>query len=159
MSGGRATFQLRQDIINRSQAGDMTAISPEGIDLCERYVWEYKHRDNLNFTAFLTGCGGLLTDYWLAVQRVAKRVHKLPVLIAKQNRYPAVVITPVDCRLFSYDPWAIFPALNAEVRDFEIVTRVHRPTLKRPVGRNEAAQARYDPSPVVQRRNGGTEAR
>src|SRR6266850_1611917 len=48
MSGGRATLQLKQEIINRAQSGDMTAISPEGYELCDKYLFEYKNYADLN---------------------------------------------------------------------------------------------------------------
>ena len=151
MSGGRATFQLRQDILNRAQAGDINAISVEGMALCEAYVFEAKHRANLNFTAFVTGRGGLLTDFWVSTRKVAERIGKKPVLIAKQDRYPAIVMCPISCGLFIHDPWMIFPCLDAELYDFETVTAVVRPTIKRPKGSNHetGTQAGDDRRPVV----------
>lgn len=142
MSGGRATFQLRKDIINRAQAGDLTAISAEAIELCERYLFECKHRKDLNFTALMTGGTGLLVGFWRSTQAVAARIDKLPVLIAKQNHYPAVVLCPVGCGLFPLSPsWAVFPALGAEVHLFEEVTRVMpRPRIRRPITLPAAAE-------------------
>src|SRR5215831_8969133 len=78
MSGGRATFQLKQDIINRAQAGDMTAISPEGFALAERCLFEMKHYKDLNFTALLTNGTGLLAGFWRTTQNTAARLGKIP---------------------------------------------------------------------------------
>jgi hypothetical protein len=144
MSGGRATFQLRRDIVNRAQAGDMTAIAAEGVALCERYLFEYKHRKDLGCTGFLAAGTGLLAGFWRSTQKTAERVGKVPVLIAKQNFYPAMVLCAQQPRLFSfYQPaWAILPGLQAELFWFVPATEVRRPRLRRPreAVEEEAAQ-------------------
>ena len=127
LSGGRASFQLRQDIINRAQAGAMTAIAREGMALCERYLFEYKHRKDLNFTALITHGTGLLAGFWRSTQNTAVKIGKLPVLIAKQNHYPAVVLCPIGCGIFSGSPKSTLHELAAELHWFEPATQVIPP--------------------------------
>lgn len=133
MSGGRATFQLKRDIVNRAQAGDLTAISAEAFALCERHLVEVKHYKDLNFTALVTSGAGLLAGFWRATQKTAARLDKLPILIAKQNHYPTVVLCPVACGLFARAPEAVFPLLGAELHWFEPATEVVRLRIKRPI--------------------------
>jgi hypothetical protein len=159
MSGGRATFQLRKEIVNQAQAGDMQAITAEGLALTEHYIFEHKHRHDLNFPAFLTHTGGLLTNYWRSTQQVAARLGKKPVLIAKQDRYPALVLTEADCSLFPYEPWAVFAELGVQLHDFETVTKVYPPLIKRPRGAIDGQDKTLDDRrAVVLGRHGRPEA-
>jgi hypothetical protein len=140
MSGGRATFQLRKDIVNQAQAGDITAISAEGIALCERCLFECKHYADLNYTALLTKGVGTLAAFWEATRKTAQRLDRVPVLIAKQNRYPAIVLAGAGHGLFLGGPWATLPRLDAELFWFEPVTEVLRPRLVRPNAIRKAAE-------------------
>lgn len=133
MSGGRATFQLKQHIINSAQAGDINAISAEAMELCERCLFECKHYKDLGFSALVTNGGGLLAGFWLKVKNDAIGLGKTPVLIARQNRYQTLLLIPIGSQLFeSAIPRAIFPVLGAEAHSFEAATTVVRPRRKRP---------------------------
>jgi len=98
MSGGRATIANRLGRGGRikvRQPGDITAVAIEGAVLTDRYVIECKHVRNLQLTAFLLegrGAKQSIAGYWKKLRGEAKRHHKLPMLIAKQNNMPVIVV-------------------------------------------------------------------
>jgi hypothetical protein len=100
MSGGRATLQLRKGVVNKSQSGDMTAIAPEGYALCEECLFEYKFYTNLNIAEGLIKGTGELRKFWRETTKAAKHYGKKPVLIAKQNHMPILVIVRLGAGLF-----------------------------------------------------------
>lgn len=124
MSGGRATLQLRQDIINRAQSGDMTAIAPEGYALCDRCLFENKFYTNLAIPQGLLKGTGHLINFWRSTQKAAARYGKAPVLIAKQNLLPVIVLCPPGLALFRGPPVMTLHRLEAEVFLFEEATFV-----------------------------------
>jgi hypothetical protein len=131
MSGGRATLQLRDDIINRAQSGDMTAIAPEGYDLCNRCLFEYKSYADLDIPqGFLKGTG-LLHKFWRDTQRAALLYKKLPVLIAKQNYLPPVVLCATSLSFFRGLPIMTVHPWEADVYLFEGATQI----IRRPQGK------------------------
>lgn len=92
MSGGRATVAHRKGIAVR-QAGDITAVSPEGHILCDHSFIELKHYRDLDFDAFFLTGKGRLAKFWEIAVREAKKHEREPLLIARQNRTPDVVLT------------------------------------------------------------------
>jgi hypothetical protein len=126
MSGGRATLQLRRDIVNRAQSGDMTAIAPEGYALCERCLFEYKSYTDLGIATGLLKGTGLLIKFWQDTQKAAARYDKAPVLIAKQNRLPVIVLCPPGLGLFRRPPRMTIHGWRADVYLFEEVTTILR---------------------------------
>jgi hypothetical protein len=133
MSGGRATVQWqRHGIVNKSQIGDITAIAPEGQSWIERFLFECKHRDDLKFASLITSCSGLLADWWLDAEKKAQRAGKQPVVIARQNRYPIILLCPMGCTAFNGEPWATLYLLKADIHLFETAMLYDRPTIRRP---------------------------
>jgi len=93
MSGGRATIELRKDVLNLTQAGDISSIDITSHWLIRDYLIECKHYADLNFTSsFLSKTGNLYTFWKRAVNDSLPR-NKSPLLIAKQNNRPTVMIT------------------------------------------------------------------
>ena len=110
MSGGRATVQLKQGILNPHQAGDLSIVAPyfpkgtknkEMITIIERahkfinlFVIEIKAYKDLNFSSLLfdapkTAC---IFSFWRKLYyEGAKSYSKDPMLIAKQNHKPTVL--------------------------------------------------------------------
>lgn len=129
MSGGRATLQLRQDIVNRAQSGDMTAIAPEGYALCDRCLFECKSYRDLDIPQGLLKDTGLLARFWRDTYRAAARYGKEPVLIAKQVRLPTLVLCPPSLKLFHGEPLLTVHRWGAAVYLFDEVTMV----LRRPI--------------------------
>lgn len=147
MSGGRATLRLRQDLariqINKAQAGDITAINQQAYDFIEGLFIEAKHYANLGLARGFICHTGLLWKFWEKACADADRHAKMPVLIAKQNLYPIVVITR-DCqRLFNHPPLIILRHWQAELCLFEPAT-AYRRMIRRRGQQNE--EPRISPS-------------
>lgn len=96
MSGGRATFARKTtgDSLSR-QAGDICAVSPEGHVLTDAFYIELKHVKDLHIDRMLEGIGNL-HKYWVVAQAEANQYKKIPMLIAKQNMMPTLIVTPLD---------------------------------------------------------------
>ena len=92
MSGGRATIGKKRGEHLSRQAGDICAVSPEGHSLTDKYYLECKHHKNLRLDSFIFGTG-LLTKFWKETCIQATRYGKEPMLIAKSNNMPIVVLT------------------------------------------------------------------
>lgn len=91
MSGGRATVQFKRGKTNLTQSGDISAIDPLGSKLTDVFFIECKHVKSLKMEGLYLGYETGIADYWKVCCREAKRYNKLPMLIAKENRYAAVV--------------------------------------------------------------------
>lgn len=123
-SGGRATLQLDQGILNQAQAGDISAISREGLWLIDNYQIECKHYADLEFTSGFLSNTGALHGFWKTLIKDSLPRGKNPLLIAKQNNRPIVMLT-----LPSRSPAIIKPVLTlhnwpAEVRLFSEIEKL-----------------------------------
>ena len=87
MSGGRATVKRGQV----RQAGDITAVAPEGHALTDKFYVECKAYKTLTLDCLVTGKGTLI-DFWKIAVREAVLHEKHPMLIFKRNHWPVVVI-------------------------------------------------------------------
>jgi len=96
MSGGRATVARKRGQKLARQAGDVTAIAPEGHQLTEQFYIELKHVANLALARFLLEGTGKLAEFWRTACVEADAYSKSPLLIAKQNRYPTLVMVRRD---------------------------------------------------------------
>ena len=92
-SGGRATIAGKKGSINKEQAGDISSIAPEGHRLTDKFILECKFYADLGITNFLLGRPSKLTTFWLTLLDQAKAIDKVPLLIAKQNRYDPLLIS------------------------------------------------------------------
>lgn len=98
MSGGRATIGKRKGEDLAHQAGDISAVHPDGHVLTDKYYIECKFYRDLDIKAFLVGKGKLSAFWKEAVTQ--SHIHKrLPLLIAKQNMLPTLVLVEADCSL------------------------------------------------------------
>lgn len=89
LSGGRATIHKKGEV---RQAGDICAVAPEGHAFTDRYYLECKHYRNLLIDRFLIERKGPLEKFWKVACREAKKYHREPVLIAKQNNRPIIAV-------------------------------------------------------------------
>lgn len=90
MSGGRATVGGRKGLMLRRQAGDITAVSPEGHKLTDRFYVECKHLREIDFKGLITGKGALL-KIWRKTLTEARTYGKEPLLVIRQNRWPTLM--------------------------------------------------------------------
>jgi hypothetical protein len=95
MSGGRATVHVKRGDKNR-QAGDITAVAPEGHDLTDVFFVECKHVRNLDIASFFTKGIGRLAKFWTQAKKQAAQHGRRPIVIAKQNMQPVLVVTEGD---------------------------------------------------------------
>ena len=91
MSGGRATLGRNKGQPIR-QAGDITAVAPEGHVLTNRFYIECKFYKDLNLDSFFLMGKGTLAAHWRQVVKEAASHDKQPLLIAKQNLKPALLV-------------------------------------------------------------------
>jgi hypothetical protein len=92
-SGGRATIELNKGIINQNQAGDISSIDILSHWLVRDYLIECKHYADLGFTSGFLSNTGNLYNFWKSLVNDALRRNKSPLLIAKQNNRPVVILT------------------------------------------------------------------
>ncbi len=104
MSGGRATVQHRKGVDVR-QGGDICAVAPEGHILCDEFFIECKYVKDLGFGTFIVNGTGKLRDFWLKCLEESARHKKSPMLIAKQNGWPTIVIIKHNLSLGPCDPF------------------------------------------------------
>jgi hypothetical protein len=95
MSGGRATIHVKRGDKNR-QAGDIAAVTPEGHEFTDAFLIECKHLKNLSIQGFFLSGIGPLAGFWAKAKKQARDHGKRPMIIARQNLYPTIVITTRD---------------------------------------------------------------
>lgn len=88
MSGGRAT--IAKGAVR--QAGDITAVAPEGHSLTDRFYIEGKFYADLALPRFFLEGTGILAKFWATTCNQAQKYGREPMLIAKQNQYPVMVL-------------------------------------------------------------------
>lgn len=126
MSGGRATVGRRKGADHQRQAGDITATSPEGHVLTDKWYIECKNVKDLAITAALFNGIGALAKFWLEAVEQATHFKRMPMIIAKQNMQKTVVIVP-SAHLINPYGTALYPKamlgrlsiLRADVLDFD----------------------------------------
>lgn len=132
MSGGRATVQFNAGkSVNLTQSGDVSAIGREACDFCERTFVEIKHYRHLGIDRGLVCLTGTLYRFWNIACGEAIKYGKEPVLIARQNLFPTLLIVCRDSMLFQGDPVLVSPRWGATFYLFDEVTEVARPRMVR----------------------------
>lgn len=92
MSGGRATVS-RGDV---RQAGDMCAVASEGHALTDHWFFEFKHVRDLAIDSCILKGRGLLAKFWRVALREAQKHGRDPMLVARQNNVPTIVLSKVN---------------------------------------------------------------
>lgn len=91
-SGGRATVFKKRGEDLKSQAGDIVAVHPEGHALTKRFFIETKHYTDLQIGSFFLKQKGSLYKFWQKASRQAGAHNLKPLMIAKQNNMPTMLI-------------------------------------------------------------------
>jgi hypothetical protein len=125
MSGGRATLGLRKGDKHLSQGGDVSAIDPLGAPLTERFCVEIKFYKDLDLAAFWLGYG-TLHRFWERALADAQSYGKEPMLIAKQNLYPTLVLVQGNCYLAKREQLVLWHSarMNVVVGQFDTLTQL-----------------------------------
>src|SRR4029077_14687206 len=92
MSGGRSTIQAKKGKLNLTQAGDVSSIDRIGSEFIEKFCVECKHYKTLDLIPGIIHSRGALYSFWKRLLKDAAGAKKLPILIAKQNRLPSLVL-------------------------------------------------------------------
>lgn len=94
MSGGRSTLALKSGTaLNKVQSGDISAVSEEGYAFIDKFYVECKNYKDLSTrNAFFIQPSKLIT-FWGEACEGADKHGKLPLLIAKENFFPEMVLT------------------------------------------------------------------
>lgn len=88
MSGGRATV-ARGEV---RQAGDVCSVAPEGHSLTDLFYIEAKFYADLALPRFFLESKGILMKFWDKALAESSKYSRSPLLVAKQNMYPAIVL-------------------------------------------------------------------
>lgn len=96
LSGGRATVALKKGQTLKRQSGDISSVGEGGHVLTNFWYLECKFYANLDILNFIFLGRGKLQKFWKTALKEAKRYDKLPMLIAKQNRFPIIVVVKAD---------------------------------------------------------------
>lgn len=124
MSGGRARLQLNEEIINRTQAGDISAISELGFWLIDHYTVELKHYKDLQLTSGFLNNTGNLFDFWSKLKDDCRATNKLPLMIAKQNNRPTLMLTTPGTAPTLINPVVTLHEWSAELRIFDTLEHI-----------------------------------
>ena len=96
MSGGRATVGRKAGKSHKAHAGDISCTHARGHVLTDYWCIECKFYKDLNIDLFMFGKGGNLDRFWKQAWDAAHENEKVPMLIAKQNFKPTIVVVPLS---------------------------------------------------------------
>src|SRR4029077_18705934 len=111
MSGGRATVAQKKGL-HVHQAGDITSVHQDGHALTAEVYIECKALRKISLDALLSNGGPLLT-IWNDTRTKARKLGRVPVLIAKQNRLPTLFITSQAGRTLMLHTLQLMPLVIA----------------------------------------------
>jgi hypothetical protein len=114
MSGGRATVAHRKGKVVR-QSGDITAVAPEAHFFTDIFFMECKFLKKLQIDKFILLGEGTLAKFWQVCIKEAAKHGRKPMLIARENGKPPLVITQKGALWEICDP-CLPLTLNPEVR-------------------------------------------
>ena len=92
LSGGRATLQQRKGKVNKSQTGDLSSIDSCTQAFIDSFLIEIKFYKDLDITSGFVKGKGVLKSFWKKLIADAALARKNPMLIAKQNNLPALML-------------------------------------------------------------------
>lgn len=92
ISGGRATVERRKGIKNKTQLGDITCIHSKGEWLTDFFFIECKAYKSLDIESSLLTGKGRLAKFWRKLIEQSDDSERYPLLIAKQNFTPTLVL-------------------------------------------------------------------
>lgn len=122
MSGGRATVGARKGKDHSRHAGDISATSREGHALTDEWYVECKAYRVLQISSALIKNVGKLVKFWDVAVAEAERYGKKPMLIAKQNQTPVIVLVPISQDVTKAH-LGTFLHMGCDVLDFKLMLR------------------------------------
>lgn len=126
MSGGRATVGRKSGKSHDAHAGDISPTDRAGQVFTDRFYIEVKAYKDLMIESALMKAEGKLSKFWRTTCKEATHYKKMPMLIAKQNAWPPIVLVPSAHLLSPYGTatyprahFGRFNLLRADVLSFE----------------------------------------
>jgi hypothetical protein len=92
LSGGRATLQFKQGKKNKSQTGDLSSIDSLSQQFIDKFFIEIKFYKELGIESGFIKNQGILKSFWDKLVKDALAAEKNPMLIARQNRLPTLLL-------------------------------------------------------------------
>lgn len=129
MSGGRATLGLRKGEKHLSQGGDISAIDPAGAPLTDKFCIEIKFYKDLDLGGLWLD-RGILARFWIKAEQDAVKYGKEPMLIAKQNMYPTLMLVRSNALTILAHPRLVrwrSPSMGVAVMIFDDVLKLLPP--------------------------------
>ena len=92
MSGGRATVFAKKGDDLSNQAGDISAVDSDGAWFIKEFFIECKFYRDLSFQSLIYNKNSqAFPAFWKKTKAQALKHRKYPIIIAKQNRRPALI--------------------------------------------------------------------
>ena len=91
-SGGRFTVRNKKNIDTHNQSGDISSTNPSSDWFSEKVSIECKHYKNINLWSMLTGAKSGVLGFWNQCVGDGEKSNKSPILIARQNYKPVLMI-------------------------------------------------------------------
>jgi hypothetical protein len=117
MSGGAATVARQRGKRRAAQAGDVSSIDRASHWLVRDWYIEAKHYHDLQILRGFLFNSGRLHRFWQHTVKEAAHYGKRPMLLAKQDRQPELLIIPKGERLseITRTPIISLPAWSADI--------------------------------------------
>jgi hypothetical protein len=129
-SGALATTSSKSgDYTKKGAAGDLMAVNEKASLFIETFYVEIKSVKDLQLESLLLARKGFLYKVWKDTQEKSLQYSRVPVVVAKQNRYPEVLVTDASgvkkfgVHRMSKREAVIVPDLNFFLFQFEAVLR------------------------------------
>jgi len=134
MSGGTATTARKRGGLKAAQAGDVSSIDSLSSWLVREWYIEAKHYADLQILRSFLVNRGKLYRFWRHTVKEAAHYGKKPMLIAKQDRLPEMLVVTRGTRLspLATPPILTLPAWDADVHLFsgvQLTQVVHKPRV------------------------------
>lgn len=117
MSGGRATVRTKKGQKTTHGQGDISAVTPEGNILTDKFIVECKSYKSLGWDSFIYG-KGFIWDTWKKLVISCDNEGKQPFLVLKQNSRPPIAAFryPTTGNLEGY--YAVYPHVETREMSF-----------------------------------------
>jgi len=131
MSGGTATTRAKRGVKAAALAGDVSSIDIDSHWLVRNWYIEVKHYADLQILRGFTHNSGKLHRFWLRTVQEAAYYGKQPMLLAKQDRLPELLIVKRGQKIHGHYKTPIL-TVRAWEADIYLFKAVEKLTEKKP---------------------------
>jgi len=143
-SGGRHTIRLKKGKKTKNQDGDITSIYPEFDWFSNFYSIECKTYKDLNIWSLLINLkGDNLKNFWKQTLKQADDSSKYPMLIAKQNQKPDIIVLSalsknlIEGYFGRFDPVLIVPDIDMNIYILKDILELDSKVFKKMIEKDE----------------------